>query len=144
MSLTGAYEDDNIFARLIRGEIPSVKVFETGEVMAFMDAFPQSKGHCLVVSKTAKARNLLDMDAEPLCDVVLAAQRLTRAVVAALKPDGVRVAQFNGTAAGQTVFHTHIHVIPVWDGVPLARHGGDMADAGELRALAEQIAAKLA
>ncbi len=90
--------------------------------MAFMDVFPQGRGHVLVVHKRAHARNLLDVEPEPLQATILTVQRVARAVRFALKPDGVFVAQFNGQVAGQTVFHLHFHVIPRWDGVPLGRH----------------------
>ena len=143
MSLDGAYDPDNIFAKIIRGEVPAARVFEDDDVLAFMDAFPQSKGHCLVISKTSQARNLLDVDPQVLSTVTAAVQRLARGVNAALKPDGIVVTQFNGAPAGQTVFHLHFHVIPRWEGVPLGRHSGDMADGTELKSLAEQIAAAL-
>ncbi len=143
MSLEGAYDDNNVFAKILRGEIPSVKIFEDADVLAFMDAFPQSEGHCLIISKTSKARNLLDMEPEPLGKVMAATQRLARAAIAALQPDGVIVTQYNGAAAGQTVFHTHVHIIPRWEGVPLGRHGGGMADPAELGDLAKKIAAQL-
>jgi histidine triad (HIT) family protein len=143
MSLDGAYDPDNVFAKIIRGEIPAGRIFEDDEVLAFMDAFPQSKGHCLVISKTSRARNLLDVEPQVLASLASATQRVAKGVVAALKPDGVVVTQFNGAPAGQTVFHLHFHVIPRWDGVPLGRHGGGMADPGELQALAGQIAAAL-
>lgn len=143
MSLQGAYDDDNIFAKIIRGEIPSVKIFEDADVLAFMDAFPQSKGHALVISKTSKARNLLEVEPDVLARLTVAIQRLARASVAALNPDGVVVTQFNGAPAGQTVFHLHFHVIPRWEGAALGRHGGGMADPTELRALAAQISEKL-
>ncbi len=144
MSLDGTYEPDNIFAKIIRGEIPAAKIFEDDEVLAFMDAFPQAKGHCLVVSKTSQARNLLDVEPEVLSTVMAAVQKLTRAVRAALNPDGIVVTQFNGAPAGQTIFHLHFHIIPRWDGVPVGRHAsGGMADAGELQELARQISAKL-
>ncbi len=143
MSLDGTYDDDNIFAKIVRGEIPSARIFEDEDVLAFMDAFPQSKGHCLVISKTSKARNLLEVEPEVLGKVMAAVQRLTRAAVKALKPDGVVVTQFNGAPAGQTIFHLHVHVIPRWEGQTLGRHGGGMADASELQALAAQIRAAL-
>lgn len=143
MSLNGQYDPDNIFAKIIRGEIPSARIFEDEDVLAFMDAFPQSKGHCLVVSKTSTARNMLEMDADALTKVTLATQKLGQAVVRALKPDGVRIAQFNGEASGQTIYHMHMHVIPMWEGVPLGRHGGGMADPADLKALAEKIAAEV-
>lgn len=143
MSLEGTYDNGNIFARILRGEIPSVKIYEDDEVLSFMDAFPQAKGHCLVISKTSKARNLLDAEPKTLGRLIGATQKTARAVRAALNPDGIVVTQFNGAPAGQTVYHLHFHIIPRWEGVPVGRHGGGMADMDELKALAEQIAAKL-
>ncbi|MDB5470472.1 MAG: hypothetical protein JWR84_2032 [Caulobacter sp.] len=143
MSLDGTYDDANIFAKIVRGEIPSARVFEDDDVLAFMDAFPQAKGHCLVISKTSKARNLLDVEPEVLVKVMAAVQRLTRAARKALKPDGIVVTQFNGAPAGQTIFHLHFHVIPRWEGEALGRHGGGMADPAELQALAGRIKAAL-
>ena len=144
MSLDGRYDADNIFAKIIRGEIPSVKVFEDDKVLAFMDVFPQSRGHALVISKTSQARNILEIEPQALADVAVAAQKLAKATVAALKPDGVVVTQFNGAPAGQTVFHLHVHVIPRYEGEALGRHGeGGMADVEELKALAAKISAAL-
>ncbi|NBU29724.1 MAG: HIT family protein [Caulobacteraceae bacterium] len=143
MSLDGSYDDANVFAKIIRGEIPSVRIFENDQVLAFMDAFPQSRGHCLVISKLSRARNLLDVEPEVLSDLALAVQRLARAVRTALSPDGIVVTQFNGAPAGQTVFHLHIHVIPRWDGQALGRHGGGMADMEDLKACAEAIRSAL-
>jgi histidine triad (HIT) family protein len=144
MSLDGVYDDQNIFAKIVRGEAPAVKIYEDHAVLAFMDVFPQSRGHCLVVSKTSRARNLLDVEPEALCKLMSDVQRIARAVAAALNPDGVVITQFNGSVAGQTVFHLHVHVIPRWAGQPLKGHAhGQMADLGELKALAEQIAAKI-
>jgi histidine triad (HIT) family protein len=143
MSLTGAYDEANVFAKILRGEIPAVKVFEDDEILAFMDAFPQSRGHMLVISKTSKARNLLEAEPKTLGRLIGGVQKASRAVTAALKPDGVIVTQFNGETAGQTVYHLHFHVIPRWAGEAVGRHGGGMADAEELKALAEQIKAAL-
>jgi histidine triad (HIT) family protein len=144
MSLDGAYDRDNVFARIVRGEMPAAKVFEDEATLAFMDVFPQSRGHTLVIHKDAAARNLMDIAPAPLNAVMATVQRITRAVREALKPDGVMVAQFNGAAAGQTIYHLHFHVIPRWDGQPLGRHGeGGMADAAELAALARRIAAEV-
>lgn len=145
MSLDGAYDDTNIFARLIRGEIPSARIYEDEDVLAFMDAFPQAPGHCLVVSKTSRARNLLEVEPEVLCSVMRSVQRVAKAVRTALQPDGIVITQFNGAPAGQTVFHLHVHVIPRWADQALGRHAsGQMADAGELQALAKRIAEHLA
>ena len=144
MSLDGQYDDANIFAKILRAEMPAARVFEDDHVLAFMDVFPQSRGHTLVILKEAKARNLLDVEPEPLEHLILGVQRVARAVRAALNPDGVVVTQFNGAPAGQTVFHLHFHVSPRWEGVPLGRHaGGGMADPEELRTLAKEIAAKI-
>jgi histidine triad (HIT) family protein len=144
MSLDGAYDDGNIFAKILRGEAPAAKVFEDDQVLAFMDVFPQSRGHALVISKESRARNLLEVEPEPLADLILGVQRVTRAVRAALKPDGLTVMQSNGVAAGQTIFHLHFHIIPRWAGVPLRAHGeGGMADMADLSKLARQIAAMI-
>lgn len=141
MSLTGAYDPDNIFARILRGEIPNVTVWQDDDVLAFMDVFPQAPGHVLVIHKRATARTLLDIDPADLATLTAAVQKTARAVEAALKPDGLTIMQFNGEAAGQTVFHLHFHVIPRHEGAGLARHGGGMADMDELKALAAKIAA---
>jgi histidine triad (HIT) family protein len=144
MTLHAPYDPDNIFAKILRGEIPSVKVWEDDEVLAFMDVFPQSEGHVLVISKTSQARTLLEVEPETLARLAAATQRTARAVVRALGPDGVRIMQFNGEAGGQTVFHLHFHVIPAWAGRPLKGHAqAPMADAEALRSLADRIAAAL-
>jgi histidine triad (HIT) family protein len=145
MSLDGDYDPDNIFAKIVRGEAPAAKVYEDHDTLAFMDVFPQGPGHTLVIHKRAQARNLLDVAPDDLHAVIDTTQRVARAVRAALKPDGVFVAQFNGMAAGQTVFHLHFHVIPRWADVPLGRHGeGGIAAMSDLKALAEQIAREIA
>ena len=143
MSLDGAYDDGNIFAKIVRGEMPAVKVYEDAEILAFMDVFPQAKGHVLVISKASKARNLLEAEPKTLGRVIGGVQKVARAVKAALKPDGIVVTQFNGAPAGQTVFHLHVHIIPRWEGVALGRHAEGMADVEELKALAAQISAAL-
>ena len=144
MSLDGSYDPDNVFAKVIRGELPAAKVFEDDAVLAFMDLFPQSRGHVLVISKGSTARNLLEVDPDHLRTLMLGVQRVAKAVRAALEPDGIVVTQFNGAPAGQTVFHLHVHVIPRYEGVELGRHGaGDPADADDLKALAHAIADKI-
>ena len=137
-----AYEPGNIFAKIIKGEIPSHKVYEDADVFVMMDIFPQSKGHLLVIPK-APSRNLLDANAEVLGRTIAQVQRLARATMAALEPDGIRIAQFNEAPAGQTVFHLHFHIIPVYEGTELGRHGGGKADDAELAAQAKAIAAAL-
>jgi histidine triad (HIT) family protein len=144
MSLDGVYDEDNIFARIIRGELPAAKVFEDAHVLAFMDVFPQSRGHTLVVSKASKARNLLDVEPQVLAHVIGDVQRVARAIRAALKPDGIVMTQFSGAPAGQTVFHLHFHLIPRYTDAPLRPHGeGGMADPAELAELARLIAADI-
>ena len=144
MSLHGAYDDSNVFARILAGQIPAAVIYEDDDVLALMDAFPQTKGHALVIPKGSTARNLLDIEPEVLSKVAAATQRVASAVVAALEPDGVIVKQFNGAAAGQSVFHLHFHVIPAYDGVEPGRHGQGKADDAELAEQAKAIAAALA
>ena len=144
MSLIGAYDDDNIFAKILRGEIPCVKVFEDDVAIAFMDLFPQSRGHTLVLPKGVRARNFLDMPAERVGPYMERVQRVAIAVEKALKPDGVTVTQFNGAPAGQTIFHLHFHILPRYAGEALAGHGhGPKADTAELEAIAKQISAAM-
>ena len=137
------YDPQNIFGKILRGEIPSAKVYEDETVLVMMDVFPQSRGHVLVVPKSA-SRNLLDADPGDVALVAAYLPKLARAVKDATGADGIRLMQFNEAAAGQTVFHLHFHLIPVYAGVELGRHaGGGQADPAELKALAELIAAKL-
>lgn len=131
-----SYDDSNIFARILRGEIPSETLFETGDAVAIMDVMPQSKGHCLVIPKTP-SRNLLDASDETIIRLMPQVARLARAAKQAFAADGVSIAQFNEAAAGQTVFHLHIHVIPRYEGIPPETHSGILADP---RMLAEQAA----
>ncbi len=144
MSLGGPYDDANIFAKILRGEIPCVKVFENEAVLAIMDLFPQSRGHTLVLPKDARARNFLDLEPAKVGPFMQGVQRVAIGVEKALKPDGVRIGQFNGAPAGQTVFHLHFHIIPIYEGQRLAGHGNAAkADATELEAIAKQIAAAI-
>ena len=139
MTLSATYDDDNIFAKIIRGDMPKVAVYEDEHTLAFMDVFPQTEGHVLVISKMAKSVNLLDMPQDALARLMATTQKVAAAVVTALRPDGFRVVQFNGAPAGQTVFHTHMHILPMWEGRSLGRHGADMAPTEHLEALAERI-----
>lgn len=143
MSLTGTYDPQNVFAKILRGEIPAAKVYEDERILSFMDAFPHAEGHTLVIPKV-EARNLLDIEPEALQNLITTTQTIARAVEAALQPDGFRLAQFNGAPSGQTVFHIHFHIIPVYAGVTEAAHAsGQPADPDALRAVAERIRAKL-
>jgi histidine triad (HIT) family protein len=138
-----AYDPSNIFNKIIKGEIPSHKVYEDADVLVMMDVFPQSKGHVLIIPKAA-SRNLLDADPAVLARTMPQVQRVARAAQKALNPDGIRIMQFNEAPAGQSVFHLHFHVIPVYEGVEIGRHGQGKADDAELAAQAKAIAAALA
>lgn len=145
MTLHAPYDPSNVFAKIIRGEMPAVKVFEDDAVLAFMDVFPQSEGHVLIISKASTARTLLDVEPEVLSRLAAATQTVAKAVVQALGCDGVSIMQFNGEAGGQTVFHLHFHVIPRWAGRPLKGHGqAGLADMDQLKATAAKISAALA
>lgn len=133
-----AYDDQNIFAKILRGEIPSHRVYEDDDVIAFMDVMPQGLGHTLVVPRRP-SRNLLDADPAVLAPVFRATQKIARAAMRAFGADGVTVTQFNEAPAGQSVFHLHVHVIPRFDGVPLKRHADKMEDQAVLAANAEKL-----
>jgi len=144
MSLHGAYDPNNLFAKILRGDVPAVKVYEDDTVMAFMDLYPQSRGHVLVVPKNVEARNFLELPEARVAPLMWHVHRLTKAVDKALKPDGITVTQFNGAPAGQTIFHLHFHIIPRYEGVRLAGHGhSNQADIPELQKIAADIAAAL-
>lgn len=136
--MTEAYDPNNIFAKIIRGEIPCHKVFEDDDTLAFMDIMPQGDGHVLVLPK-GEARNILDATPEQLAAVIATVQRIAKAVKVAFAADGVFVQQFNEAPAGQTVFHLHFHVIPRFEGVGLRGHTGQMADHGLLAEHAAKI-----
>ena len=144
MILSTPYDDGNIFARILRGEIPSIKVFEDPVALAFMDIFPQSEGHTLVIPKSLGATNILDVDSGTLSALIERVQLVAKAVADALNPDGVRIMQFYGAPAGQTVFHLHFHIIPVYDGAPLRSHAVGKADADRLESLAARIRSAIA
>lgn len=137
-----AYDDSNIFAKILRGEIPSYKVYEDADTVAFMDVMPQGPGHLLVVPK-APSRNLLDADPAVLARLLPVVQKLARAAKAAYGSDGVTIIQFNEPAAGQTVFHLHVHVIPRFEGVALKPHTGKMESPDVLAEGAKKIRAAL-
>lgn len=143
MSLHGTYDPQNIFAQIIRGDAPCYKVYEDDDVLAFLDLFPQSFGHTLVVPKRSAARNLLEVDPDALCKVMRVVQRLTGVLVDELNPDGVQVAQFNGAPAGQTVFHIHLHIIPRYAGEGLGIHAANKAETAELEKLQARLVARL-
>jgi histidine triad (HIT) family protein len=138
-----AYDPNNIFAKILRGEIPSIRVYEDEHAIAFMDVMPQGTGHTLVLPR-APSRNMLDADPKTFGPLMAVVQKIARAVKKAFEADGVTIIQFNEPAAGQTVFHLHIHVIPRFEGAPLKPHTGRMEDAATLQANADKIRAALA
>ncbi|QQS54007.1 MAG: HIT family protein [Candidatus Competibacteraceae bacterium] len=127
-----------IFCKIIRGVIPAIKVCEDEHTLTFMDIQPASPGHALVISKT-HAANLLEIAESDLLAVTRTTQRIARAVHKALAPDGLRISQFNGAAAGQTVPHYHVHIVPMREGQRAGAHGRAPGDPGELKALAARI-----
>jgi histidine triad (HIT) family protein len=140
--MTPAYDDNNIFAKILRGEAPSVKLYEDDAALAFMDVMPRAPGHLLVIPKNP-ARNLLDIPAPVLAGLIPIVQTLARAAKAGLAADGVSVFQFNESAGGQVVFHLHFHVIPRMAGDELKPPGGPLASAAELEPIAARIRAAL-
>lgn len=133
-----AYDPNNIFAKILRGEVPSQKVYEDDATIAILDVMPQSDGHTLVIPR-APAENLFELDAASLEAVIRTGQRIALAVRRAFRPDGVTLLQFNGAEAGQTVFHFHLHVVPRYAGQPLRAHGRGFADPAVLAGQAAQL-----
>lgn len=131
-----------LFCGIVRGDIPATKVYEDEQTVAFMDIRPASPGHTLVISKV-HAPNLFEIAETDLSAVTITTQRIAQAVHKALAPDGIRIMQTNGAAAGQTVFHYHVHVIPMQHGQRIGAHGRELASPGSLKALAAQIQAPL-
>jgi len=138
-----AYDSNNIFARILRDELPSHRVYEDAHTLAFMDVMPQVDGHTLVIPK-AEAEYIYDVPAESLAALALTTQRVARAVQKAFDAPGILIAQLNGRAAGQTVFHLHFHIIPRHRGIELGFHARDMADPTLLAEHAARIRAALA
>ncbi len=136
------YDTNNIFGKILRGEIPCHKVYEDNDTLAFMDVMPQAPGHLLVIPKSG-SRNLLDADPAVLGKLFPVVQKLAVAAQEAFEADGVVISQFNEAAAGQTVFHLHVHVIPRKEGEPLKPHSGKMEDHAVLAAHAEKVRAAL-
>jgi histidine triad (HIT) family protein len=137
------YDPDNIFGKILRGEIPCHKIYEDEHTLAFMDVMPMADGHCLVIPK-AGSRNLLDADAATLATLMPIVQRIAAAAKSAFDAGGVQIRQYNEQPAGQTVFHLHFHVLPMNEGAPLRPHTGKMADHALLARHAEMIRRALA
>ena len=137
-----AYDPKNVFARILRGEVPAYRVYEDARTLAIMDVMPQADGHALVLPKSP-AENLYDLDPEAAAAVIRTVQKVARAAREAFRADGIMVMQFNGPAAGQTVFHFHMHVVPRVEGTPLRSHGRGMADGKVLEEHAARLRAAL-
>lgn len=143
MTETPAYDPSNIFARILRGEIPCTKVYEDDAFLAFMDVMPQTPGHTLVLPKAA-CRNLLDCPADVLARLLPTVQKLAHAVKTGMAAEGITISQFNEAAGGQTVFHMHMHIIPRNEDAPMKHHARGFAPKEELEANAARIRAALA
>ncbi len=137
-----SYDPNNIFTKIMRGEVPSHKLFDDEHSFAFMDIMPQVDGHCLVIPKTG-SRGLLDAQSATLSHLMQTVQRVAKAAVAGMGADGFQLRQYNEVAAGQTVFHLHFHILPMREGDLVRPHGGKMADQSVLAAQAEKIRAYL-
>jgi len=137
-----SYDDQNVFARILRGEMPCEKLYEDDHTVAIMDIMPRGDGHLLVLPK-APSRNILDIDPADMAHVMATAQKMARAVMTAFSADGITIQQFSEPAGGQIVFHTHVHVIPRFEGVRLRPHTGEMEDGAVLKANADKIRAAL-
>ena len=137
-----AYDDQNIFARILRGELPCHKIHEDEHTLAFMDIMPRCEGHCLVIPK-APVRNLLEADDATLARLHAAVARVARAAMRAFDAQGITIQQFNEQAGGQVVFHMHVHVLPRHEGVPLKPHSGEMAKPEILAAHAARLREQL-
>ena len=137
-----AYDSNNIFAIILRGEMPATKVYEDEVALAFMDIMPRADGHVLVIPKVP-ARGILDMPGEALGPYMQRVQKVAAAVKAGMGADGLTLQQFNETSGGQVVFHIHFHVLPRWEGVVLKPHTGQMEKPEVLAAHAAKIRAAL-
>ncbi|MET0599552.1 MAG: HIT family protein [Mesorhizobium sp.] len=141
--MSTAYDDGNVFAKILRGEMPAHRLYEDADTLAIMDIMPRGDGHCLVLPKKP-ARNILDVDPDSLTAVMHTTQKLARAAKKAFDADGVTIQQFNEQAGGQIVFHLHVHIIPRFAGIALKPHTGQMEKPDVLSANAEKIRAAIA
>jgi histidine triad (HIT) family protein len=138
-----SYDPNNIFAKILRGELPCYKVYEDDKAIAFLDIMPRAPGHTLVLPKAA-ARNLLDVGADDLAHVAKVAQKIAKAAMTALGADGITVQQFNEGPGGQVVFHLHVHIIPRKTGVPMKPPASEKEKPDALADIAKKLSAALA
>ena len=136
------YDPNNVFAKVLRGELPCHKIYEDEDTLAFLDIMPRAEGHALVITKE-KARDLFDIKPAALARLMAVVQKLAPKIQDAMGADGVLIQQFNGAAAGQTVFHLHVHIIPRKEGEALKPHAGNLEDQAKLAATAKKIRKKL-
>ena len=127
------YDPNNVFAKVLRGELPCHKIYEDEDTLAFLDIMPRSEGHALVITK-GQATDLFDVSPQALAKLMAVVQKLSPEIKEAVGADGMLIAQFNGAAAGQTVFHLHVHIVPRKEGEPLKPHAGQMEDQAKLAA----------
>jgi len=137
-----SYDPNNVFAKILRGELPAHKVFEDDKIFSFLDIMPRAPGHTLVIPKAA-ARNIIDIAPDDLLAVIVATQRIARAAMSVFAADGLTIQQFNEPAGGQVVFHLHFHILPRKTGVALKPPASAMADSAELAEQASRLAAAL-
>lgn len=140
--MAAPYDDANVFAKILRGELPCHKVCEDEATLAMMDIMPRADGHVLVIPK-APARNIFDVDEKTLCLLIARVQKIARAVKKGLSADGVTIQQFNESAGGQIIFHLHFHILPRWAGTPLRPAGGPLEHPEVLEGFRDQIVAAL-
>lgn len=138
-----AYDNNNIFAKIIRGELPCYKIYEDDKALVFLDIMPRAPGHALVIPK-APARNVLDVSPDDLAHVIRVAQRLAKAGMQVFGADGVTIQQFNESAGGQVVFHLHVHVIPRKEGAALKPPASEKGNPEVLAEQAKKLAAAMA
>jgi histidine triad (HIT) family protein len=138
-----SYDQNNIFAKILRGELPCHRVYEDEHVLAFLDIMPRAPGHTLVIPKTP-ARNLLDVDPNALAETIKAVQKVAKAAQKVFEADGITLQQFNESAGGQVVFHLHFHIIPRHEGVAMKPPASEKADPEKLAAQALQLSTALA
>ncbi|WP_020176716.1 HIT family protein [Methyloferula stellata] len=140
--MSAAYDDTNIFAKILRGELPCYKIFEDDAALAFMDIMPRTQGHCLVIPKVP-ARNVLDIPPDDLSKLIPRVQKVAQAAKIAMQADGITLHQYNEPAGGQVIFHLHFHVMPRFAGIELRPHTGQMEKAEVLEANRDKIIAAL-
>jgi histidine triad (HIT) family protein len=138
-----SYDQSNIFAKILRGELPCHRVYEDEHVLAFLDIMPRAPGHTLVIPKTP-ARNLLDIEPAALAETIKAVQKVAKAAAKVFEADGITLQQFNESAGGQVVFHLHFHIIPRHEGVAMKPPASEKTDQDKLAAQALQLSTALA